>query len=72
MTVRKEVAPMARIVVQADDNRILWEERSVKPAHIEDEHSAEQLLERLEWALRAEPRSRRRRRSPIAAPPEQR
>jgi hypothetical protein len=60
---------MARIVVQADDQRtVLLDERDVKPAHLSDEHSAEQLLERVGWAIRDEDR-RVRGRGPRAASP---
>ena len=46
---------MARIIVQADDRRtVLLDERDVKPEHINDEHAAVQLIERLEWAVRDE------------------
>jgi hypothetical protein len=46
---------MARIIVTADtrgsdEQRILLDER-VCPAHMSDEHSAAQLLERLGWAV---------------------
>jgi hypothetical protein len=62
---------MARILVQADDRRtVLLDERDVKPEHINSEHSAVQLFERLEWAVRDEGRrikARRPRRSrPLA------
>ena len=44
---------MARIVVQADDQRtVLLDEKEVRSEHLNDEHSAAQLLERLEWAIR--------------------
>ena len=43
---------MARILVQADDEQtVLLDERDVRPAHVNDEHSAAQLLQRLEWAV---------------------
>jgi hypothetical protein len=46
---------MARIIVTADtrgsdEQRILLDE-GVCPAHMSDEHSASQLLERLGWAV---------------------
>jgi hypothetical protein len=46
---------MARIIVTtdtggSDEQRILLDE-GVCPAHISDEHSASQLLERLGWAV---------------------
>ena len=48
---------MARILIQADDERtVLLDEREVKPEHLSDGHSAMQLLERLEWAIRDEGR----------------
>jgi hypothetical protein len=41
--------------VQADDQRtVLLDERSVKPEHVNDQHSALQLVERLQWAIRDE------------------
>ena len=44
---------MARILVQDDDQRmVLLDEKEVRPVHLHDEHSAAQLLERLEWAIR--------------------
>jgi hypothetical protein len=50
---------MARIVVQADDQRtVLLDEKEVRPVHLNDEHSAAQLLERLEWAIRDAERSK--------------
>ncbi len=63
---------MARIVVQADDEAtVLLDEKGVRSTHLCDEHSATQLLERLEWAIRdaerrrgAAPRRRPRRRIP--------
>ncbi len=46
---------MARIIVMAntqgsEDQRILLDE-AVCPAHMSDEHTASQLLERLGWAV---------------------
>jgi hypothetical protein len=46
---------MTRIIVTADtrgsvEQRILLDEE-VRPEHINDEHSASQLLERLGWAV---------------------
>jgi hypothetical protein len=44
---------MARILVQDDDQRmVLLDEKEIRPVHLNDEHSAAQLLERLEWAIR--------------------
>lgn len=57
---------MARILVQTDDEKtVLLDERSVRPEHITDAHSAVQLMERLEWAVgdedrRVKPRGLRR------------
>jgi hypothetical protein len=50
---------MARIVVQSDDQRtVLLDEKQIRPEHLNNEHSATQLLERLQWAIRdAEGRS---------------
>jgi hypothetical protein len=46
---------MARIIVQADDRRtVLLDEQDVKPEHLSDKHSAVQIIERLEWAVRDE------------------
>ena len=43
---------MARILVQADDEQtVLLDERDVRPEHVNSEHSAAQLLQRLEWAV---------------------
>ena len=43
---------MARILVQSDDAQtVLLDERDVKPEHINSEHSAAQLLQRVEWAV---------------------
>lgn len=43
---------MARILVQADDEHtVLLDERDVRPEHVNEEHSAVQLLQRLEWAV---------------------
>ena len=48
---------MARILIQADDERtVLLDEREVKPEHLSDDHSAMQLLQRLEWAIKDEGR----------------
>jgi len=64
---------MARIMVQADDeSTVLLDEKGVRPGHLVDEHSATQLLERLEWAIRDAERRRgaphrRRERPHIAA-----
>ena len=56
---------MARILVQADDERtVLLDEKEVRPAHLNDEHSAMQLLERVEWAIRDEDRRVRTRPEP--------
>jgi hypothetical protein len=59
---------MARIIVQADDRRtVLLDEQDVKPEHVSDKHSAAQIMERLEWAVRDEGQSigaRRRRKAP--------
>jgi hypothetical protein len=60
---------MARILVQADDEQtVLLDERSVRPEHLRDRHSARQLLERVEWVIRDEGR-RLRRRQPRMEPP---
>lgn len=69
---------MARIIVTTDDDRrrVLMDERHVAPVHIDSEHSAVQLLERLAWAIREADRHperparrrRRRRRPPGGAP----
>lgn len=46
---------MARILVQADDQEtILLDERSVRPEHMNDQHSVTQLMQRLGWAIRDE------------------
>jgi len=43
---------MARIVVETDDRRhTLLDEREVSAVQLETRHSAEQLLERLAWAI---------------------
>jgi hypothetical protein len=43
---------MARILVQADDEQtVLLDERDVYPEHVNNEHSAAQLLQRVEWAV---------------------
>ena len=43
---------MARIVVQSDDQRtVLLDEKQVRPEHLNNAHSAGQLLERLQWAI---------------------
>jgi hypothetical protein len=47
--------PMTRIIVTAntrgsDEQRILLDEE-VRPEHMSDEHSASQILERLNWAV---------------------
>ena len=60
---------MARIVVQADDERtVLLDEKDVRPTLLYDEHSVAQLLERLERAIRDAERRRvgasRRRKKP--------
>ena len=60
-----EGGEMARILIQADDERtVLLDEKQVCPAHLNDEHSAMQLLERVEWAIRDEDRRVRTRRAP--------
>jgi hypothetical protein len=62
---------MARILVQADDQRtVLLDEKAIRPEHMNNPHSAAQLLERLEWAItEAERRtvgaSRKRRRRAV-------
>ena len=44
---------MARIVVQADDQRtVLLDEKEVRPTQLYDEDSAAHLLQRLGWAIR--------------------
>ena len=47
---------MARIIVTADaseqsDTPVLLDEKGVHPAHLSDEHSAAQLIERIGWAI---------------------
>ncbi len=43
---------MARIVVETDDRRhTLLDEREVSGVQLKSKHSAEQLLERLAWAI---------------------
>jgi len=60
---------MARILVQADDQQtVLLDERSVTPEHMRDQHSARQLLERVEWAVKDEGRRRRRRQRRVRSP----
>ncbi len=62
---------MARILVQADDQQtVLMDERDVRPEHLEDPYSADQLLQRVGWAVRDEGRttSPRPRSGPIASP----
>ncbi|HEY4428204.1 MAG TPA: hypothetical protein VGN08_08390 [Solirubrobacteraceae bacterium] len=60
---------MARILVQADDDQTVLFDEHVSPIHLSSEHSATQLLERLEWAVEDESGRRRRRpkRSRIAS-----
>jgi hypothetical protein len=66
---RQEVEDMARIIVQADDRRaVLLDERNVKPEHFNDEHTAVQLIERLEWAVKDEFRRTKVRRRRTAPP----
>jgi hypothetical protein len=61
---------MARIIVQADDRRtVLLDEQDIKPEHIGDKHSAVQIMERLEWAVRDEAQAIRARRRRGASPP---
>jgi hypothetical protein len=61
---------MARIIVQADDRRtVLLDEQDVKPEHLSDKHSAAQIIERLEWAVRDERQNIRARRRRKASPP---
>jgi hypothetical protein len=45
---------MARILVQADDDQKVLFDEHVSPIHLSSEHSATQLLERLEWAVKDE------------------
>jgi len=43
---------MARIVVETDDRRHTFlDEREVRGVQLESKHSADQLLERLAWAI---------------------
>jgi len=61
---------MARIIVQADDRRtVLLDERDVMPEHVNDEHAAAQLIERLEWAVKDEFRRTKVRRRRTAGRP---
>lgn len=41
---------MATVIVRGDDQRVLMSEE-VLPDHLDDDHSAVQLLERLAWAI---------------------
>jgi hypothetical protein len=50
---------MARIIVQNASGKVLLDERDVRPEHIDDEHSAIQLLDRLSWAISQKPPRRR-------------
>ena len=60
---------MARILVQADDQRtVLLDERSIKPEHMSDEYSAEQLIQRLRWAITEESNQLTRRKRRIVPP----
>jgi len=43
---------MARIIVLDDDQSTLLDEKDVRREHLTDHHSALQLLDRLEWAIR--------------------
>lgn len=58
---------MARILVQADNDQAVLFDEHVSPIHLSSEHSAIQLLERLEWAVEDESRQTRPRRAPIVA-----
>jgi hypothetical protein len=62
--------PMARIIVTTDpterpDAPVLLDE-FVCPDHLSDDHSAAQLLERLEWAVTDAERTERAERSELA------
>jgi len=65
---------MARIIVQSDDGRsVLLDEKALGSKHLDDAHSAAQLLERLRWAIadaeaRAHAAARRRRRRAVILP----
>ena len=53
ISAKEGISEMARILVQTDNQRtVLLDEREVRPEHLNDRHSAAQLLERLEWAIR--------------------
>jgi len=44
---------MARILLQADDEHtVLLDEKAICREHLNDAHSALQLLQRLDWAMR--------------------
>jgi hypothetical protein len=62
---------VARILVQVDDQQtVLMDERDVRPEHLEDPCSADQLVQRVGWAVRdaGRPTSHRPRSGPIAPP----
>lgn len=57
---------VAHVIVKTDDSRVLMDEE-VQPLHLDDDHSAVQLLERLAWAIEdahGQERQRRRQRRP--------
>lgn len=52
---------MAKVIVRSDHDQTELMNETVLPAHLDDEHSAVQLLERLAWAISDEDGPRRSR-----------
>lgn len=53
---------MATIIVRSDHDKAILMEEEVLPDHLDDDHSAVQLLERLAWAIEDAHGQRRRQR----------
>lgn len=56
---------MAKVIVRSDHDQAVLMDETVLPAHLDDEHSAVQLLERLAWAIHDEDGLRRSRRGDL-------
>lgn len=56
---------MATVLVRSDADQAILMSEQVVPAHLDDEHSAYQFLERLAWAIEDAEASRRNKKADL-------